>query len=129
MVEQETRTHGVIRPFAAGIVIGAFLGVLNLVDTARHPLADDDAGVMLVWVIVLVTIWTAASLAATWTAPRIVDAIKAGTIVGCVTIAVFHAASIVRVNVFLNVIRDRADWQNLLTRYSHSGFGSLRAYA
>jgi hypothetical protein len=38
--------------------------------------------------------------------------------------AVFHVAGIVRVNLFLDVIHDRGDWQNLLARFGQSGFHS-----
>ena len=36
--------------------------------------------------------------------------------------AVFHVAGIVRVNLFLDVIRNRGDWQNLIARFGQSGF-------
>jgi hypothetical protein len=105
------------------------LGLMNLVDTARRPLADDDPGTMLVWAGALLAGWTAVAVAATWRTVRIVDAVKAGAVLGLATILVFHAAAIVRVNVFLDQIRYRADWQNLVARFQHSGFRSLRAYA
>jgi hypothetical protein len=60
---------------------------------------------------------------------RVADAVKVGTILGIATIVMFHAESIVRVNLFLDAIRDRGDWQNLVARYNQSGFRSLRAYA
>jgi hypothetical protein len=59
----------------------------------------------------------------------VADAVRVGTILGVATIVMFHAASIVRVNLFLNAIRHRGDWQNLVARYNQSGFRSLRAYA
>jgi len=42
---------------------------------------------------------------------------------------IFHAAAIARVNLFLDVVQHRDDWQNLVARYHDSGFKSLRAYA
>jgi hypothetical protein len=116
-------------PLMIGLAIGAALGVMNLVDTARQPLADDDAGTMLAWLVALLAMWSATAVAVTWHTRRVADAVKVGAILGVVTIAVFHAAAIVRVNVFLDAIRYRGDWQNLVARYNQSGFSSLRAYA
>ncbi len=57
------------------------------------------------------------------------DAIKAGALAGVTTFALFHCLSVLRVNVFLDTIRDLSDWQGVLLRYEQSGFESLRAYA
>ncbi len=114
---------------AIGLAIGTVLGMMNLIDTARHPLADDDAGTMLAWLVALLLIWSAAAVAVTWRTRRVSDAVKVGAILGIATIVMFHAASIVRVNLFLDAIRHRGDWQNLVARYNQSGFRSIRAYA
>jgi hypothetical protein len=116
-------------PLTIGLVIGAGLGILNLLETARRPLADDDAGVMLLWVVALSGVWSVAACVATWRTRRFAEAVKAGTIVGVMTIVAFHIASIVRVNMFLDLIRHRGDWQNLVARFNESGFRSLRTYA
>jgi len=112
-----------------GLVVGGGLGILNLIDTARRPLADDDGGAMLVWLLGVVSVWGAAASATTWRTRRFTDAVKAGALLGMVTIVVFHIAGIVRVNLFLDVIRQRNDWQNLVARFNASGFASLRTYA
>jgi hypothetical protein len=116
-------------PVLMGFAIGATLGVMNLIDTARQPLADDESGTMLAWALALIVIWSAATLAVTWRTRGVANAIKAGAILGIATMIVFHVAAIVRANVFLDAIRDRVDWQHLLMRYHHSGWTSLRAYA
>jgi hypothetical protein len=116
-------------PLVIGVAIGMTLGVLNLIGTARAPLADDDAASMLLWFTAVIAIWGIASVAVTWRAPRFVDAVKTGAIVGVATILVFHALSIVRVVVFLDSIQYRDDWRNLVVRYRNSGFHSLRAFA
>jgi hypothetical protein len=114
---------------AVGLVVGGGLGVLNLIDTARHPLADDDGGVLLVWLLGVASVWGGAASATTWRTRRFADAVKAGAILGVVTLATFHIAGIARVNLFLDVIRQRNDWQNLVARFNASGFESLRTYA
>jgi hypothetical protein len=121
--------HTAQMPVMTGLAIGTILGIMNLVDTARQPLADDDAGTMRAWLATLLALWSAAAVAFTWRTRRVVDAVKVGTIVGVATIVMFHAASIVRVNLFLDIIRHREDWQNVVARYNQSGFRSLRAYA
>jgi hypothetical protein len=84
---------------------------------------------MLGWAATVLGLWAAASLAATRRAPRFVDAVKTGAILGAATLLVFHALSIVRVVVFLDSIQYRDDWRNLVARYHASGFQSLRAFA
>lgn len=121
--------HSARLPLMIGLAIGTVLGIMNLVDTARQPLADDDGGTMLAWLLAVLTMWSAAAVAVTWRTRRVGDAVKVGTIVGVATIVVLHTAAIVRVNLFLDAIRHREDWQNLVARYNQSGFQSLRVYA
>jgi hypothetical protein len=116
-------------PVTIGLLLGAGLGVLNLFETARHPLEEDDAGALLLWVIAVSGVWSAAAGVATWRTHRFAEAIRVGTIVGAMTILALHVSSIVRVNLFLDLIRDRGDWQNLIVRFNGSGFRSLRTYA
>jgi hypothetical protein len=121
--------HSRLWPLAIGLSAGASLGVLNLVATARQPFADDESGAMLLWAAAIVLVWSAASSAAAWHTRRFADAVAAGIIAGVATLLVFHAASILRVNLFLDLIRHRTDWQNLVARFNASGYGSLRTYA
>jgi hypothetical protein len=116
-------------PLAMGAAFGSVLGILNLIGTARQPLADDDVASMAAWVALVVCAWGAASVGATWRTHRFGDAVKAGAMLGIATILVFHVAAIVRVNLFLDLIRHRDDWQNLVARFDASGYRSLRAYA
>jgi hypothetical protein len=116
-------------PSIIGLAIGAALGLVNLVDTARRPLADDDALTMLAWLVVVVAMWSAAVVILTRGTWRLAHAVMVGAVLGAATMLVFDAAAIVRVNVFLDAIRHRDDWQHLVARYQQSGFRSLRAYA
>ena len=116
-------------PALIGLGIGAALGLANLVDTARRPLADDDAATMLAWLVALLAMWSVAVAIVARRSRRLAHAVLLGAVVGAATMLVFDAAAIVRINVFLDAIRHRADWQNLLVRYQQSGFQSLRAYA
>lgn len=116
-------------PTLIGLTMGAAMGLVMLADTVRQPLADDEAGTMLGWAVAVLVIWTLAAAVVTWRTERVADAVKVGVILGVATLLVFHIAALVRVNLFLDVIQHRNDWQNLVVRYHESGFQSLRAYA
>jgi hypothetical protein len=45
-----------------------------------------------------------------------------------VTFAVFYLANLVRVNLFLEALRGRDDWQNMVGRFGSSGFRTLPAF-
>ena len=118
-----------VSPVGWGLAIGLAFGTVQLVETAIEPLADDSAGVMVAILSVLLLLWILTSIAAGRRTQRFRDAVAAGLFVGIVTLAVVHVASIVRVNVFLEQIRHRDDWVNLVSRFRASDFHSLRAYA
>jgi hypothetical protein len=120
---------GFVSPVMLGLAMGTILGVLNLIGTARAPLADDDGGEMLLFAGLVLLAWSAAGFAAARRTRRLGDGVKAGVLIGLAMMTVFHLAAIVRVNVFLDVIRNREDWQNLVARFGRSGFQSLLAYA
>lgn len=118
-----------VSPAAWGLAIGLAAGTLLLLDTAIEPLADDDAGAMIAVLMILSLLWVATSVAAGRRAQRFRDAVTAGLLVGLATMLAIHVAAIVRVNVFLEQIRHREDWINLVSRFRASGFQSLRMYA
>ena len=116
-------------PVAWGLLIGLAAGSLQLLDTAIAPLREDTPSVMLVIVGALMLLWIVTSAVAERSSGRFRDAVVAGVLVGAATMAVLHVSAIVRVNVFLEQIRDRGDWVNLLSRFQASGYESLRVYA
>jgi hypothetical protein len=118
-----------VSPIAWGLAIGVILGTWQLVNTVRAPLADDDARGMLVMVSVILLLWTSISVATSFPTRRFRDAVVAGMLAGLATMAVFDATSILRVNVFLDQIRYRDDWVNLVARFDASNAPNLRAYA
>ena len=118
-----------VSPVTWGLAIGVAAGALNLIGTAIEPLADDTPGGMSIWAGGLLFLWILTSLGAARRTRRFRDAVTAGVLVGAATMAVLHLAAIVRVNVFLEQIRHRSDWQNLVARFQASDFRSFRAYA
>lgn len=123
------QVSGFVSPTMLGLAMGTTVGVLNVIGTAMDPLADDSGGGMLVYAALVPLAWSAAGFAAARRTRRLADGVRAGILVGLAMMAVFHVAGIVRVNLFLDVIRQRGDWQNLVARFGRSGFHSLRVYA
>ena len=118
-----------VSPIAWGLMIGGVIGAWILIDTAIEPLAEDTPGQMVLLIggqlfLWILTAWGAARRTRRWR-----DAVVAGVFVGVATTAVFDLMVIIRVNVFLELIRDRDDWQGLLVRFHESHFQSLREFA
>jgi hypothetical protein len=118
-----------ISPTTWGVAIGTAAGAVSLISTAIEPLADDSVGVMIIWFGSLILLWSLVGFGAAERTHRVRDAVTAAAIAGVATMAVFELATIVRANVFVDQIRYRADWQNLVARFEASGAHSLRRYA
>lgn len=118
-----------VSPATWGVAIGLVAGSLQLLATAIDPLADDSGGEMIAIAAAMMLFWIGTSVAAGRRSQRFGDAVAAGLVVGIATMAVLHLAAIVRVNVFLDQIRQREDWVHLVSRFRASGVQSLRAYA
>ena len=112
-----------------GVMLGIALGAWVLIDSAINPLAEDTpivVGSMFASVFVLLGL---PGFLARQRGSPLTDAIKASALAGVTTFALFHALSVLRVDLFLDTIQRRSDWQGLLLRYRQSGFESVRAYA
>jgi hypothetical protein len=123
------RLSHLTKPVAYGLVLGAVLGVWILLSTAIAPLAEDTGvGVGAMFGIVFLAL-TVPGFAARQRGGRFADALEAGAVAGATAFALVLLLGILRVNLFLDTIRNRTDWQNLVADYAHSDFSSLRAYA
>lgn len=118
-----------INGLTLGIVVGAAFGVWNLVYTALAPLAEDTPLALASFYGPMFVTWGLAGFAAHRRSGRLMQAIKVGAAVAFATFVVFEISIFIRVNLFLDAISQREDWQGLLARYKASGFDSLRAYA
>ena len=116
------------RVMRVGAIVGAAFGAWNLVATRIDPLADDTPVALLLFYGPMFTTWGLVGFAAAKRTGRLVDGITVGALVAFATFVVFAAANLVRVNLFLDAIRHRADWQNMDNRFNDSGFASLRAF-
>jgi hypothetical protein len=117
------------KPVAYGLALGTVLGAWILVNTAITPLAEDTGlavGAMFGMVFLALAV---PGFAARRRGGHFVDALEAGATAGAIAFALFLFFGILRVNLFLDTIRSRSDWQNLVADYTRSDFQSLRAYA
>ena len=118
-----------VKPFAlVGCALGLALGAWNLIAFWLNPLDDSVAGMFIVYAPMFVS-WGVAGFVVARRTGRLTDAVKAGTVFAFSTFAIFWIANIVRVNLFLDVLRDWPGWQQtVVARYRLSGFESLRTF-
>ena len=123
------QTLSLVDSVTAGLVLGVVFGASNLIFTFLAPLAEDTVPALLSFYGPMFVMWGVVGFAARRRTGRFVDAIIAGMTVGAATIVVFCFANLLRVNLFLETISQRSDWQNVLANFERSDFDSLRAYA
>jgi hypothetical protein len=116
-------------PLLAGLAVGFVFGGASIVDTAVEPLRPDSIGGDLVQLAVLSSAITLTVAALLRRGSRMSDAWRTGVLVSIATVLMGNAMNLVRVNVFLEVIQYRDDWQGLMVQYHASGSDSLRAFA
>ena len=112
-----------------GVFIGAVFGVWNLVLSMLDPLADDTPLALLEFYGPMFLCWGFAGFRTFRRTRRMWDAVKVATVVAFVTFLVYDVAVIIRVNLLLDSLAQRSDWQNLMARFQTSGFRSFRLYA
>ena len=117
------------RPVVFGLVLGTLFGGWILVSTVVAPLAEDTPAIVGTLFGVVFLALAVPGFAARRRGGHFVDALEAGAIAGTITFALFLLLGILRVNLFLDVIRNRSDWANLVADYARSDFQSLRGYA
>ena len=112
-----------------GVALGLAVGLWILIDTAVQPLAEDApalVGAMFGGMLLFLAI---PGFAVRRRGGSLLDTAQAGAVAGAIALALFHAFGVVRVNVFLDSIRHRSDWEGLVADFQRSGFHSLRSYA
>jgi hypothetical protein len=111
-----------------GLVLGAAFGLWNLITTWLDPLAEDTVSALLKFYGPMFLSWGLAGFAASRRTGRVSDGIKVGATVAFVTFLVYDATQFIRVNLFLDRLTQRSDWQNMMALYKSSGYQSLRSY-
>jgi hypothetical protein len=111
-----------------GLIIGVIFGFANLIMTWLYPLADDSPGALLRFYGPMFFIWALASFRAALRTGRLFSGVTTGVTVAFATFLAFDLLILIRVNLFLNELTGRADWQNLMMRFRASDFDSLRLF-
>jgi len=119
---------GVKQIALVGCALGLAVGAWNLIAFWRNPL-DDSLGSMLIVYAPMFISWMGAGFVAARRTGRLADAVTVGTVFALSTFAIFWIANSVRVNLFLDTLREWPGWQHtMVARYRESGFDSFRAF-
>jgi len=116
------------RPAVVGLWLGLAFGSWNLLWTWLYPLAEDTEGALLAFYGPVFIAWAITAFVDARRTGRIRDGVGAAVVAACVTFCVLDLLVMVRVNLFLNALTARTDWQALLSRFPASGFATLRGY-
>lgn len=111
-----------------GLAVGAGFGLWNLVITWLDPLAEDTPVALLSFYGPMFASWGLAGFVAARRTGRISDGIRAGATVAFVAFVIYDVTQFMRVNLFLDTLTQRSDWQNMMATFRNSGSHSLRSY-
>jgi hypothetical protein len=116
------------RPLLLGFVLGLIFGTVDLLFTWAAPLSDDSIPALLRFYGPMFFSWAYVSFRSARRSGRLSSGITTGFVVAVGTFGVFYVLNLVRVNLFLDELTGRADWQNMMQRFRASGFASLRTF-
>ena len=122
------RRSALNNPLLLGLMVGLAFGAVNLLMTWMYPVADDTPGALLMFYGPMFFLWAFAAFRASRRSGRFLTGVTTGMLVAFATFCVFDLLVILRVNLFLNELTGRADWQNMMGRFHASGFDSLRTF-
>ena len=111
-----------------GVVVGLVFGSWNVLYSWLYPLADDTPSALLAFYGPMFSLWAAAAFVATRRTGKVFTGMLTGAVVAFATFCVYDLLVVLRVNLFLDELTGRADWQNLLSQFRASGYESLRMF-
>jgi hypothetical protein len=111
-----------------GGLFGLIFGVWNVLAAVLTPVTEDTPLRLLAFYGPMFTAWGFIGGRVFQRRQRLASAAIAGAMVALVTFAVLTAIVILRVNLTLETIVQRPDWQNMVANYPGSGFDSFRTY-
>jgi len=111
-----------------GILVGLLFGSWNVLYSWLYPLADDTPGALLAFYGPMFCVWAAAAFLATRRTGKVSAGVATGALVAFVTFCVYDLLVVVRVNLFLDQLTGRSDWQNLMAQFEASGYESIRTF-
>jgi hypothetical protein len=115
-------------PLVLGLIVGLVFGAANLVQTWLNPVEDDTVWAVLRFYGPMFFLWGLASFRAVRRTGRWISGVTAGAIVALSTFSVFEVFVLTRVNLFLDELTSRPDWQHMMMRFRSSGSDSLRLF-
>ena len=115
-------------PLLLGLIVGVVFGCVNLLSSWLYPLLEDTPGALLRFYGPMFFIWALLSFRAARRSGRLWSGVTTGAAVAFATFCVFDVLVILRVNLFLDELTARADWQNLMLRFRASDADSLRLF-
>jgi hypothetical protein len=111
-----------------GLFLGLSFGAVNVLFSWLFPLTDDTIGALLRFYGPMFFLWAFASFRAARRDGRLLSGVATGLLVAFATFCVFDVLNLVRVNLFLDDLTGRADWQSMMARFRASQFDSLRGF-
>jgi len=111
-----------------GLIVGLVFGSVNLFFTWLYPVADDTPAALLRFYGPMFFVWGVVSFRAARRTGRVLSGVTSGMTVALATFVVFDLLVLLRVNLFLNELTGRADWQNMMVRFRASDVDSLRLF-
>ena len=116
------------RPAAVGLWLGLAFGSWNLLWTRLYPLAEDTEGALLAFYGPMFVAWAVTAFVDARRSGHLKDGVRGAVVAAFVTFCVLDLLVILRVNLFLDELTARSDWQALMARFPSSGFSNLRGY-
>ena len=109
-----------------GALVGLVFGCVNLLFTWLYPLNEDTPAALLQFYGPMFAVWAIASFRTARRNGRLLSGVATGMAVAFATFCIFDLLVILRVNLFLNELTDRADWQQMMMQSRTSGIESHR---
>jgi hypothetical protein len=111
-----------------GLIAGFAFGCADLMLTWLNPIEDDTPLVLLRFYGPMFLFWSVVGFNATRSTGQLRSGVAAGVLVAFGTFGVFIVLNFVRVNLFLNELTSRADWQSMMIRFRAAGAEDLRLF-
>ena len=115
-------------PLRVGILIGLLFGSWNVLYSWLSPLAEDTPSALLAFYGPMFSVWAVAAFLAARRTGTVLSGVATGAFVAFVTFCIYDLLVVVRVNLLLDELTGRADWQNLMAQFKASGYDSLRTF-
>jgi len=111
----------------AGVIVGTAFGAADVLLTWLDPVADDSPRALLLFYGPMFISWAAAACVAAQRAGRASSGVLGGMVIAFAASVIFVLLNLVRVNVFLDQLVARVDWQDVMAR-SRTSDETLRTF-